>query len=87
MVEISKYGSGEGLGRITGRAYSTGDDESSAIFLLQFRLTEHTWKRSIFVVFLTFETVVAMVRSAVLHMSVIQLKSCSEVAVPLKSFV
>lgn len=27
MVEISKYGSGEGLGRETGRAYSTGNDE------------------------------------------------------------
>ncbi len=26
MVEISKYGSGEGLGRVTGRAYSTGND-------------------------------------------------------------
>ena len=26
MVEISKYGSGEGLGRETGRAYSSGDD-------------------------------------------------------------
>ena len=26
MVEISKYGSGEGPGRATSRAYSTGDD-------------------------------------------------------------
>jgi len=29
MVEISKYGSGEGPGRVTGPGYSTGNDRRS----------------------------------------------------------
>ena len=37
MVEISKYGSGEGLGRETGRAYSTGDVTGSVCSALRYR--------------------------------------------------
>jgi hypothetical protein len=32
MVEISKYGSGEGPGRVTGPGYSTGNDGFHALF-------------------------------------------------------